>query len=258
MVEKYAYEVLEHKIMALRENSRTGDERKTIDEVFDKETLLSIYKLMTDGYIDTIEYPISTGKEGNVFAAKDAQGKLVALKIYRTSNATFNRISQYIAGDKRFKGISGNKRKIIQTWAIKEFRNLKRYRSAGVAVPAPIRFQRNMLVMQYLGTKNGPAPLIRNVVLEDPEKEYGVLIGYMRLAYQKAEIVHGDLSEYNILWYRRKPYIIDVGQAVLIDHPNSKDMLLRDIENLNRYFRNLGVDIMNTDDVMETVTGAKK
>ncbi len=112
--------------------------------------------------------------------------------------------------------------------------------------------------MQYLGTKNGPAPLIRNVVLEDPEKEYGVLVGYMRLAYQKAEIVHGDLSEYNILWYRRKPYIIDVGQAVLIDHPNSKDMLLRDIENLNRYFRNLGVDIMNTEDVMETVTGAKK
>ncbi len=94
MPQKDAYEALEHKIMALRTNSKTGDERSTLDEVFDRSTILSIYKLMTDGDLDTIEYPISTGKEGNMFMALTPEKKMVALKIYRTSNATFNRYLQ--------------------------------------------------------------------------------------------------------------------------------------------------------------------
>lgn len=258
MPPKEAFEALEHKIMALRENSRTGDERKTLDEVFDRDTILGIYKLMTDGYIDTIEYPVSTGKEGNVFAAKDANGKLVALKIYRTSNATFNRIAKYIEGDKRFRGLTGSRRKVIYAWANKEFRNLQRYREAGVSVPEPIRFHRNMLVMQYIGTTRGPAPLLRGTVLDDPSKVYGTIVDYMRLAYQKAQLVHADLSEYNILYYRKKPVIIDVGQAVLTDHLNAKDYLMRDIDNVNRYFRSLEVDIMDREEVFRTVTGDKK
>ena len=258
MVEKDAYEALEHRIMALRENSRTGDERKTMDEVFDRDTFLGIYKLMTDGYIDTIQYPISTGKEGNVFAAADKEGKLYALKIYRTSNATFNRIARYIEGDKRFKGISGSRRKVIYAWASKEFRNLQRLEDAGVKVPSPIRYHRNMLVMQYIGTKKGPAPLLRNVVLEDPGKVYTTVVEYMRLAYQEAHLVHADLSEYNILYYRKAPVIIDVGQAVLTDHPNAKDFLYRDIENINRFFKGLEVKIMDREEVFRTVTEASR
>lgn len=258
MVQKDAHEALEHKIMALRENSRTGDERKTLDEVFDRDTILGIYKLMTDGVIDTIQYPVSTGKEGNVFAAEDANGKLVALKIYRTSNATFNRIARYIEGDKRFRGITGSRRKVIYAWASKEFRNLQRFEDAGVNVPSPIRFHRNMLVMKYIGTRRGPAPLLRGVPLDDPEAVYQTIVDYMRLAYQKAQLVHADLSEYNILYYRKKPVIIDVGQAVLTDHVNAKDFLKRDIDNINRYFRNLEVDIMGQEEVFLTVTGASK
>jgi RIO kinase 1 len=258
MPEKEAYAQLEHKIMALRENSRTGDERKTLDEVFDRDTILGIYKLMTDGVVDTIEYPVSTGKEGNVFAAKDPDGKLVALKVYRTSNATFNRISRYIEGDKRFRGIAGSKRKIIMAWASKEFRNLQRLKDAGVNVPTPIRFHRNMVVMKYIGTKNGPAPTLRNVALDDPQAVYETVIESMRLAYQEAELVHADLSEYNILYYRKKPVIIDVGQAVLTEHVNAKEFLRRDIENVNRYFRSLEADIMDKEKVFQTVTGAPK
>jgi RIO kinase 1 len=258
MVQKEAYEALEHKIMALRKNSRTGDERKTLDEVFDRETILGIYKLMTDGYIDTIQYPVSTGKEGNVFAAADADGKLFALKVYRTSNATFNRIAKYIEGDKRFRGLSGSRRKIIFAWASKEFRNLQRMEDAGIRVPSPIRNYRNMLVMQYIGNKTGPAPLLRQVTLDDPEEVYSTIIEYMRLAYQEAKLVHADLSEYNILYYRKKPVIIDVGQAVLTDHPNAKDFLLRDIENVSRYFRGLEVNIMSKDEALRTITEASK
>lgn len=258
MPRKEAYDALEHKIMALRENSRTGDERKTLDEVFDRDTIMGIYKLMTDGYIDTIEYPVSTGKEGNVFAATDSEGKMVALKIYRTSNATFNRIARYIEGDKRFRGIAGSRRKVIMAWATKEFRNLQRYKDAGIKVPTPIRFHRNMLVMEYIGTKKGPAPLIKDVALEDPEKEYLTLLKYMRLAYQEAELVHADLSEYNILYHRKRPVIIDVGQAVLTEHTNAKDFLYRDIDNINRFFRSLDVNIKDREEVFQEITGERK
>jgi RIO kinase 1 len=255
MPQKEAYDALEHKIMALREKSKTGDERKTLDEVFDRSTILSIYKLMTDGVIDTIEYPISTGKEGNVFMALDPEGKMVALKIYRTSNATFNRISRYIEGDKRFRGITGSRRKVIFAWASKEFRNLQRLEEAGVRVPSPIRYHHNILVMEYIGSKKGPAPLLRDVVLDDPQAMYETIVKYMKLAYQNAELVHADLSEYNILYHRKRPVIIDCGQATLTDHPNAKEFLIRDIENINRYFRTLDVDVIPREEIFSTVTG---
>jgi len=255
MVEKEAYAQLEHKLAALRANSRTGDERKTLDEVFDRDTVLSIYKLMTDGDLDTIEYPVSTGKEGNVFAAKQPDGKLIALKVYRTSNATFNRISKYIEGDKRFRGISGSRRKVIMAWAAKEFRNLRRLEDAKVRVPAPIRNHRNMLLMEYVGNADGPAPLLRNVELDDPQATYETLLRNVTKAYKTAGLVHADLSEYNILYHKRKPVIIDVGQAVLTDHLNAKDFLKRDISNLNRYFRSIEVDTQDEDAIFQDITG---
>lgn len=249
-----AYDALEHKVMALRQNSRTGDERQTMSEVFDDDTILGIYKLMKAGVIDTLEYPVSTGKEGNVFAARDPKGKMVALKIYRTSNATFNRIARYIEGDKRFRGLSGSKRKIIMAWASKEFRNLQRMHDAGMNVPKPLRFHRNMVVMKYIGTQKAPAPLLKDVVMDDPAEVYEDLLEQMRLAYQEAGLVHADLSEYNVLYYRRKAFIIDVGQAVLVEHANAKDFLYRDIDNINRFFRSRGVDIKDREDIFKDIT----
>ena len=75
--------------------------------------------------------------------------------------------------------------------------------------------------------------------------------------YQKAGLVHADLSEYNILYYKRKPVIIDVGQAVLTDHLNSKDFLERDVKNINRYFRSLDVDIEDSDHIINNIMGIK-
>jgi RIO kinase 1 len=55
------------------------------------------------------------------------------------------------------------------------------------------------------------------------------------------EIVHADLSEYNILMYRGLPYIIDVGQAVVLEHPSAYDFLKRDIHNIVLFFRKYGI-----------------
>jgi RIO kinase 1 len=255
-----AFHALERKIhqIKLKEYGAVEDQdRKTVDEVFDKPALLTIYKLMTDGLIETIDFPISTGKEANVFRVTSPDGDFYALKIYRTSNLTFKRIARYIEGDPRFKGIHGSRRKVIFAWATKEFRNLQRLREAKVRVPEPIKFSQNMLVMEYIGEDGNPAPSLREVDLEDPAKTYKTIVKYMKLAYKKAELVIGDLSEYNILMQYGEPVIIDVGQGLMLEHPNAKEFLLRDVENINRFFRSYDVKVLGSGELARQIMGVK-
>ncbi len=204
---------------------------------------MRVYKLFSDGVIDQFEFPISTGKEGIVFSATTPDKGRVAVKIYRTSTASFKDMAKYVQGDPRFKGITTNRRKLILAWAAKEYRNLQRLQEAGVRVPRPIAHHQNIVVMEYIGTEEGPAPEMREADIQDPTSVADKILGYMKLAYQKAELVHGDLSEYNILMLGQEPVVIDVGQTVLLDHPLAGEFLVRDMKNLARFFRRHGVTI---------------
>ena len=249
--EMYAH--LERHVDALK-TDRTGDERQTDAEVFDRKTLMVIYDFMTSGYIDSVRYPISTGKEGNVFYVTDEDGEPFALKIYRTSTSTFKRISKYIEGDPRFKGITGNRWKMIYAWTNKEFRNLQRYRENGIRVPEAIEFSKNCLLMEYIGDENGPAPQLRNAVLKRPNMVYKEVVSFIVDGYRKAHLVHGDLSEYNILMLKDRPVLIDCGQALTADHYNAREFLSRDIANINRFFRNRDVDVTDDEELLERAT----
>ncbi len=244
------YEFLEPRITKFERRRKDSEDRKTVDEVFDKSTLLALYKLMSDGAIDMVDFPISTGKEGNVFRA-ELENQFRAIKIYRISTSTFKTLSRYVLGDPRFKA-PRNHREMIFTWAKKEFKNLKRARKAGISVPEAFAHYNNILVMRYIGTRNVPAPQIRDVCLDDAEKTFDRILEMMRLAHQKARLVHGDLSEYNILYYRKRPYIIDWAQAVVTDHPMSREWLDRDVNNIVRYFNRIGVkrDINEVKDII--------
>lgn len=253
--EKYAY--LERHIDDLKTN-KTGDEKQTDAEVFDKQTLLTIYDFMTSGLVDSVHYPVSTGKEGNVFYVTDKDDCPLAMKIFRTSTSTFKKYGKYIEGDPRFKGITGNKRKMIYAWTGKEFRNLQRYSEAKIRVPEPIDYEKNCLLMEYIGDENGPAPLLKDVVLEEPDKMYKEVIGFVKNGFKKAHLVHGDLSEYNILVWEGEPILIDCGQSLTADHFNAKDFLLRDIANVNRFFRNKGVKVESEESLMKKITGGKQ
>lgn len=248
--EQYAY--VEQRIDALKTN-RTGDERQTEGEVFDRKTLMTLYTFMKRGLIDKVHYPISTGKEGNVFYATDADGEPVALKIYRTSTSTFKRVSRYVEGDPRFKGTTGNRWKFIYTWAAKEFRNLDRYYDAGLPVPEPIANDKNCLVMEYVGDESRPAPQLKDTVLENPTETYDEIVSFIIDGWRDAHLVHGDLSEYNILMSEEGPIVIDVGQSMTNDFFNAKDLLERDIVNINRFFRNRGADIIDPEKIKEEV-----
>ena len=102
--------------------SRVGVDRKTQDEVFDKSTLHSLEKLISDKVIDILDFPISTGKEGNIFRGITPDKKLVAVKIYRISTSTFKHISKYILGDPRFISVHKTRRDIMYAWTKKELK----------------------------------------------------------------------------------------------------------------------------------------
>jgi len=233
----------EQEIDRWRIRRKDADDRKSYDEVFDKKNLMRVYKLFVDGVIERLDFPVSTGKEGNVFRATTPDKRLVAVKIYRTSTATFRDMAKYVQGDPRFKGITANRRRLVMAWAQKEFRNLERLTEVGVRVPRPIARKDNIIVMEYIGDDVEPAREMRDVRLEDPGAVARRLLGYVRLAYQKAELVHGDLSEYNVLMKGQEPVIIDVGQTVLLDHPLAQELLERDLANMARFFRKYGVAI---------------
>jgi len=236
-------QAFEREIDGWRIRKKDSSWRKSYDEVFDQQNLMIIYKMLSDGIFDKLDFPVSTGKEGNVFRASTKDGKFVAVKIYRTSTSTFRDMAKYVQGDPRFKGLTSHKRKLIYAWANKEYLNLMALDRAGVRVPKAIAQRQNVVVMEYIGDENEPAKELRNVSLEDPESVARKILNYMRLAYRKARLVHSDISEFNILMLHGEPVIIDVGQAVLLEHPNAEEWLERDVANVVRYFKKHGVKL---------------
>ncbi len=219
----------------------TSDKIKTYDEVFDFRTMKNLTKLISSGIIDHFEFPIATGKEANIFKAKGKDGDL-AVKIYRTNTATFRSFTTYIDGDKRFEKEKKSLKNIVKLWARKEFVNLKRLEDAEVRVPKPKKQLENILIMEYIGDKDGPAPLLKDCRNLDFEEMFSKICKIFRRIYKDAELVHADFSEYNILVTEEDvPVVIDVGQAVLRSHPAADEFLLRDVRNIVNFFKKRGV-----------------
>ncbi|UCH88945.1 MAG: serine protein kinase RIO [Thermoplasmata archaeon] len=239
MVSEKVYKLLESRIDGLKKEERVerdADQRKTYDEVFDQATLMNIYKLIIDKHLDTLDFPISTGKEANVFKGTTPEGESVAVKIYRIATATYKHFKKYIEGDPRFRNVKGDHRSQVYTWAQKEFKNLKRMCAAEVRVPEPVTYIKNILVMEYIGTEEGAAPMLKDIELENPQECFDILVNAIEILYNKGRLVHGDFSEYNILVPDDDIVLIDVGQSVLLEHPMAQEMIERDIKNLVRYF----------------------
>ena len=223
---------------------KNKEEFRVIEEVFDRLTLQGVLKLFNRGVIDELHGVIKAGKEARVYWATSPEGAELAVKIYYTHTAEFRKgMMQYIAGDPRFKRFRRNTRGILYTWNQKEFSNLKLVEEAGVNAPRPIDFYRNILVMTFIGEDGVPAPLLREVDPEDPTAFYSHLLDAMKLMYTGAGLVHGDLSEYNVMVWEERPVIFDVSQAMLTFHPLAETLLTRDIRNVNNYFSRLGIEV---------------
>jgi len=235
-----------------RKRLKDADQFKVEQSVFDDATFAAIYKLVQDGYIEAFGGPISTGKEANVYEALGAEDRDVAVKIYRINASNFRQMREYLEGDPRFEGIGNDKKQVVLAWTKKEFANLSRARSAGVRVPKPIAVERNVLVMELVGLVEKRARRLAEVNVENPETAYEVVREYMRRLYS-AGLVHGDLSEYNLIVHAGELVVIDLGQAVTVHHPNAEDFLRRDCRNVAKFFTRQGISI-DPDDLYEYVT----
>ena len=170
----------------------------------------------------------------------------LVLKIFRTSLSAFKNRGDYVEGDARYsrsKFRSLNTRKALALWAQKEYRNLVRLHRAGVPVPEPLSFSKHCVVMRMIGVGNGrPAPQLREVKQLSAPRLRAIFIQIalaMRIMYQRARLVHGDLSSFNILnegGRNSTVKIIDVGQSVDLSHPKHMKFLRRDCQTIVDYF----------------------
>ncbi len=238
---------------------KRSEEYEVLEEVFDRSTLMVIYDFLNKGIISEIHGVVKAGKESRVYWGKDKQGNELAIKIYLTISAEFRKgMLKYIEGDPRFKGVRRDTRSLVFAWAQKEFRNLEQATVAKVRVPKPVVVKNNVLIMEFIGKNGVSAPSMKEQPPKNPEKIYKTLLTYLKRLYRKAELVHGDLSEYNVMIWKGRPIIFDVSQAVPLSHPMADFLLHRDLTNLNRFFSRLGVNVPSLEECYKKVTGRGK
>lgn len=271
------------------------DDRATSEQCMDPRTRLLLFRLLSSGFLELIDGCLSTGKEANVYYAKagrtntEAQKQQqhkggpaaqqlqpqhkggpalpksatgiteYAIKIFKTSILVFKDRDKYVSGEHRWRRgyCKSNPRKMVKVWAEKEMRNYRRLATAGIKCPIPILLKSHVLIMEFLGQDGWPSPRLKDATLTERRmrEAYVQTVVIMRDMYQKCKLVHGDLSEYNLLWHNNEIFVIDVSQSVETDHPSALDFLRKDASNVNDFFRKTGgLDVMTTRQLFEFVT----
>ena len=218
----------------------------------------------------------STGKGDTTIS--DNGGFDVAIKVFKRIKE-FKGRGEYVDGDPRYAGRpfrSFTERAQLEIWTEKEYRNLVRAYRAEVPVPNPIHYKENVIFMRFLGQEGWPAPQIREINIRKGSSKWTALyeqvMGSVQRLFQDARLVHGDLSEYNILIapnvqvdHKSKniesdedlqTVLIDFGQAVEVRHPKAEELLKRDLSRVREFFSKQGVaTAMSLEDALEFVIG---
>ncbi len=243
------------RLIDLTRQERREEQYQTLEEVFDKATLMVLYQLLNKGILSHIFGVVRAGKESRVYHAVGPRGENLAVKIYLTISSEFRKgMLPYIEGDTRFRAVKRDSQGLVYAWAQKEFSNLEKAKLAGVRVPKPIAVEKNVLVMEFIGENGAPAVTLKEETPRNPVTMYKSILATVHRLY-KAGLVHGDLSEYNIQNVGGRPVIIDMSQSVLLDHPRADELLERDLRNLNRFFSKLGVKVKEPSELFKWVTG---
>ena len=219
---------------------KSRDKFQVYKNVFDEFTLETLFKLSSQGHFDELLSPVMIGKEANIFLADTKEDHYVIVKIYRLYSCNFNKMFSYINSDPRFMDLKNRKRLVIFRWVQREYRNLLLAREK-INVPMPIAFSNNVLVMESIGN-DSPAPQLKDSSPKNAEEFAQQVLKFIK-ELASIELVHGDLSEFNILNYNDKPYFIDFSQGTCTKDPNALEYLKRDIGNIARFFRRLKVEI---------------
>jgi serine/threonine-protein kinase RIO1 len=189
------------------------------------------------GLADEIVTIIGTGKEADVYLAL-WKGAPLALKVYRLHRTAQRKNSEIGYSQDRMGALAG-----------KEFTTLQKAYQAGVPVPTPARRADNMFTMRFIG-ETVKAPQLKDVEVDDPNGVATQALAIVNGLF-KACIVHGDLSEYNLLMAGDRLFVIDFLQSIDFSSrinrhtqlEKAKPLLMRDLQNLERFFGRCGVKV---------------
>ncbi len=219
----------------------SSEARKAAENVFDADTQRSLLKLADRGVLKKMYGTIESGKESVIFLADTPENERVLVKIYMTQAGGFRDRKGYLQGDRRFRNVKPDRRSVINEWCKKEYRNLDAA-SEVVSCPEPRAYQKNILVMEFVGEDFRPYPKLKDVEIENPEVGYEQVIDGTERLWKEEDLVHGDLSEYNILVEGDKLVWIDFSQGVHKTHPEAGKLLKRDIERVSDFFEKQGAE----------------
>lgn len=224
----------------------------------------SLQDFIDRNLISEVLQVLKSGKEATVCCCRAHRalgGGLVAAKIYRPmQHRSFKNDELYRRGKVILSGRArralANKsdfgRKVqFGTWVNYEWEAINHLHSFGADVPRPIAHGNDSILMEYIGDEQSPAPQLRSVRLSRPEARfvYDTTLRNIELCLAHNRI-HGDLSPFNILYWNRRPILIDFPQSVdPRENPNAYALLSRDIENVWRYcqkFADLNTDPWKT------------
>jgi len=193
---------------------------------------LAINALVKADVIEAFGKPLGVGKESDVYDALSPEGKRLAVKFHRLGRISFRQT-------RRLRGYIADRRHISWLYqsrlaAEKEFEALKTVYPHGVSVPEPVVQNRHVVVMGFIEG----AELYRVPEIPNADKVLDEILENVKRAYQRAKVIHADLSEFNVVL---KPddhiLIIDWPQFVRTDHPNAEMLLRRDLRNILRFFK---------------------
>uniref|UniRef100_A0A8C7Q5Z5 Serine/threonine-protein kinase RIO3 n=1 Tax=Oncorhynchus mykiss TaxID=8022 RepID=A0A8C7Q5Z5_ONCMY len=254
-----------------RRSARLHDkkEHSTAEQAVDPRTRLLMYKMVNAGVLENINGCISTGKESVVFHADGGSMEEKAvpdecvLKVFKTTLNEFKNRDKYIKDDYRFKERFSklNPRKIIRLWAEKEMHNLARMKKADIPCPEVVILKKHILVMSFIGKDHVPAPKLKEAMLgsEDMNRAYYQVLHMMQQLYHECNLIHADLSEYNMLWWvsLHLIFIPDSScQSIEPNHPHGLEFLFRDCRNVATFFQKGGVsEAMNVYELFNVVSG---
>lgn len=228
-----------HKIRDKREDQATKE--FAVDEF----TRLLLYKMINAQLLENVNGVISTGKEAVILHAdsdpnytKSVLPKECVVKVFKTTLSEFKHRDKYIKDDYRFKdryGSKQNSRNMVELWAEKEMANLCRLQKIGLPCPQVVALKKHVLVMSFIGSEHIAAPKLKDAQLKPVDWiiAYEQVVDAMKKMYTEAKLIHADLSQYNILWYEKQCWFIDVGQSVEASHPNAFHFLIRDCTNIS-------------------------
>ncbi|HQC29311.1 MAG TPA: PA4780 family RIO1-like protein kinase [Methylotenera sp.] len=204
--------------------------------------------LVEDGLIDDVTRQLMSGKEATVYVVACGD-EVRCAKVYKEADKrSFRQSVDYTEGRKvknsrqaraMQKGSKYGRASQEAAWQSAEVDALYRLANAGVRVPTPYNFYEGVLLMELVtGDDGNAAPRLNDVQLShETALEYHAFLIQQVVRMLCAGIVHGDLSEFNILVGSEGPVIIDLPQAVdAAGNNHAKEMLLRDVNNLATYF----------------------